>query len=134
MNRVKLGVFGIIFGFFVGRIGFGDYGATHQMHLFSDLRMFLAFAGGVVLSTAGLFFVARPRSRFPRPLHKGTIPGSILFGVGWAVTGACPAIALIQIGQGQLAGVFTGIGIASGVWLQKKAQAKLRWDTGSCDT
>lgn len=134
MKHVRMAIFGVLFGFFVGRIGFGDYGATHRMHTFVELRMFLAFAGGVALSALGLYVLVRPRGAFPRKIHKGTIPGSVLFGVGWALTGACPAIALIQLGQGQLAGVFTGVGIGAGVWLQRKVQAKLRWDSASCDT
>lgn len=133
MRHLMMAAFGTAFGFGLSRIGFADYGAVHRMHTFAELRMFLAFAGAVVLS-AVVFAKLVPRGAFPRRLHRGTIPGSLLFGVGWALTGACPAIALVQLGQGRLASLVTVTGIIVGTWLHRRAQARLRWDGGSCDT
>ncbi|HVJ91779.1 MAG TPA: YeeE/YedE thiosulfate transporter family protein [Labilithrix sp.] len=134
MKRAAItGVVGIVFGFVIGRIGFGDWAEVHRMHLFADLRMFITFAVGVAGSMAGFFLLIRPKG-YKRKVHKGTIPGSLLFGLGWAITGACPAIVLVQLGHGQLAGAVTGAGIVTGVWLQRKVQERFRWDSGTCDT
>ncbi len=48
---------------------------------------------------------AIPISR--KPLNQYTIPGGILFGLGWAVTGACPGTVLAQGGEGKLLGVLS---------------------------
>ena len=36
-----------------------------------------------------------------KDLNKGTIIGGIIFGVGWAITGACPGPIFAQIGAGE---------------------------------
>ncbi len=57
----------------------------------------------------------------------------MLFGAGWALSGACPSIALVQLGEGQLAAAFTLAGIFTGNWLYAVARERyLHWDTGSC--
>ena len=45
------------------------------------------------------------------------VTGSLLFGVGWGVTGVCPGPIAAQIGQGVGLGVFTLIGTVIGVRL-----------------
>ena len=50
----------------------------------------------------------------PRPFHRGTLAGGAIFGLGWALSGACPGVIFTQIGEGKLyallslAGVFAG--------------------------
>ncbi len=68
-----------------------------------------------------------------KTLHPGTIPGSILFGAGWAITGACPSLALVQLGQGYLPAILTLIGIFAGAWIYRHVHAGyFSWDTVSC--
>jgi uncharacterized membrane protein YedE/YeeE len=68
-----------------------------------------------------------------RPIHRGTLLGGVLFGAGWALSGACPSIALVQLGEGQLAAAFTLAGIFTGNGLYAVARERyLHWDTGSC--
>ena len=69
----------------------------------------------------------------PRRLHQGTIVGGILFGAGWALSGACPGIALVQIGEGQLGAIATLGGILVGNWIYAAAHERwLRWPTEGC--
>jgi len=59
--------------------------------------------------------------------------GGALFGVGWALSGGCPTIALAQIGEGQLAAVLTVVGIVAGNWLDSVAHERyFRWPATSC--
>ena len=89
---------GVWLGFTVSQIGFSDYDHLHRMFTLAELRMLLAFGGGVVLSGIGFAVLARlgkvAASR--RRIHPGTVPGAILFGIGWALAGACPAIPQIR--------------------------------------
>ncbi|MDQ3434129.1 MAG: YeeE/YedE family protein [Actinomycetota bacterium] len=41
--------------------------------------------------------------------------GAVLFGTGWAVTGACPGPIAAQLGQGVLWSVFTLAGVVIGI-------------------
>jgi uncharacterized membrane protein YedE/YeeE len=122
-----------VFGFILSRIGFADFSEVHRMFVFADLRLFLAFAVGVGLSMIGFVIFSKLSKMPPRPLHPGSVIGGILFGVGWAITGACPAIVLVQVGEGQLAGLATLAGLAIGVVLYPPVHRRFfRWDVGSC--
>jgi uncharacterized protein len=131
---VVLGAGGLALGFCLTRIGFTDYGELHRMLTFQDLRLLFVFAGAVALSFIGFAVFARGKSLPKKPFHAGTIPGGVLFGAGWAISGACPAVAMIQIGQGQIAALLTLAGMLAGSWLYPRFQARyFRYDTGSCD-
>ena len=61
----------------------------------------------------------------PKTLNKGTFLGGIIFGLGWAVTGACPGPLFTLIGNG-----FTVIGITlisaiAGTWTYGLIRQKL---------
>jgi uncharacterized membrane protein YedE/YeeE len=103
------------------------------MFTFADLRLLFTFAGAVGIAYVGFLIFAYGRRIERKKFHPGTIPGAILFGAGWAVTGSCPSIAFVQLGQGYLPAAFTILGIAAGVWLYRAVHRRLfRWDTGSC--
>lgn len=133
-SHVFLGLFGLLMGMSLTFIGFADYGELHRMFVFADLRLLLVFAGGVMLSMIGFFVLAHGKKLPPKPLHKGSIAGGILFGLGWAITGACPSVALVQLGEGYLPAIATMAGIATGVFAYRRVQARyFRWDTGACE-
>ncbi len=124
-------VTGLAFGFTIAQIGFGDFGELNRMFTFQDLRMLLSFAGGVAL-IALAFLVLRVRRR-PGRIHPGVVPGAVLFGAGWAITGGCPAIPLVQLATGYLPALFTIAGVVVGVRLCRWANGRfLHLDRGSC--
>jgi len=126
---------GLAFGFVLSAVGFSDYDELHKMFTFVDLRMLLTFGGAVVIS--GLVWaLVRKFQRptwSPRKIHPGTLAGGLIFGIGWAVCGACPSVAFIQIGEGQLGALLTVSGIFIGNWSYSVAHERwFRWSTGSC--
>ena len=60
-----------------------------------------------------------------KPYHKGTIIGGALFGVGWAVTGACPGPIYAQIGSGEWLALTTFAGALSGAYLYALLKPRL---------
>ena len=132
--RLIVIVLGLLLGFTLSRLGFTDYAEVHRMFTFADWRLFLTFMGAVALTAAG-FAALNGRARHaPRPLHRGVIVGGLLFGIGWALTGACPGAALAQLGEGQLAALITLAGICLGTILYRRVHARwFRWDRGGCD-
>jgi uncharacterized membrane protein YedE/YeeE len=122
---------GLALGYTVTNIGFGDYAELNRMFTFQDLRMFLAFAGAVVIIVC-VFALLRVR-RTPGRIHAGVIPGAVLFGTGWAISGGCPAIPIIQVASGYLPAVVTIAGVVVGIRLCRWANARyLHVDSGSC--
>lgn len=132
--HLLLGLFGFLVGFALLNIGFADFGEVHRLFILEDLRMLLTFMGAVAVAAIGFLVLARGKRLHPKPFHKGIIPGSVIFGIGWGLTGACPAIAMVQLGSGSMPAIITAAGILSGVWIFRKLQPRFfRWDTGSCD-
>ncbi|MEU3349108.1 YeeE/YedE thiosulfate transporter family protein [Streptomyces sp. NPDC006700] len=122
---------GLALGFTVSNIGFGDYAELNRMFTFQDLRMFLSFAGAVAIIVVA-FFLLRVR-RTPGRIHAGVIPGAVLFGTGWAISGGCPAIPIVQVASGYLPALVTIAGVAVGIWLCRWANARFfHLDRGSC--
>ncbi len=113
-----LGLGGVL-GFSLSRIGFTSWDEVHSMFVFDDLRMFLTFALGVTLVGAAFFVIQRRSSPNwpPRPIHRGTLVGGILFGVGWALSGGCPGVVLTQLGEGKLYALLPLVGILLGNWM-----------------
>ena len=85
-----VGLIGLLMGVALSRIGFTSWDEVHRMFSFQDLRLVFVFMFAVVVLVAGWTLikkVSQPRWT-SRLFHKGTIPGGILFGIGWAVSGA----------------------------------------------
>lgn len=126
-------LFGVLLGFSLSRIGFSDYDELHKMFVFADWRMFFTFAGGLVLATLMFQVLFRGRFTSSRPIHKGSILGGVLFGLGWALAGGCPSVPLVQLGEGKVVALFTVGGIVSGMLLFRWLQTRyLHWNVTSC--
>ncbi|MGW1226146.1 YeeE/YedE thiosulfate transporter family protein [Streptomyces sp. NPDC001478] len=122
---------GLAFGYTVFRIGFGDYAELNRMFTFQDLRMFFSFAGAVGILVVA-FALIRP-SRVRTRVHAGVVPGAVLFGTGWALSGGCPAIPLVQLAGGYLPALITIAGVMVGMRLCRWANGRhFQVDSGSC--
>ena len=133
-RTVLMGALGLALGIALSFIGFADWSEVHAMFTFSNLRLLFTFGSAVALTMIGLAVFARGRAAGSRPLHRGVIPGAILFGVGWAIAGACPGACLTMIGEGQLAALIPLVGIILGARFHAFARERwFRWDHGSCD-
>lgn len=127
------GVFGLLMGAVLSYTGFSNFDEVHNMFTLTDYRLLAAFVTSIGISMLGFLIIARRKVIARKNFNKGTVPGSVLFGVGWALTGACPSIALVQLGEGQLAAVFSLFGILFGVWAYRRlAAGSLQLDTGVC--
>lgn len=116
-------VLGGLLGFSLSRIGFTDYTELHRMLTFVDLRMMFVFAGAVGVAGALLFALRKVRPLPPRPFEKRVVVGGVLFGVGWAIAGACPGAAFAQLGEGKVWAFATLFGIALGTSIADRVLA-----------
>lgn len=121
-------VFGLLLGFSLSHIGFGDFGEVHRMFTFADLRLLLTFGGAVALCAAGFAVLSRRWQFVRRRAQAASVVGGALFGLGWALSGACPGIVLVQLGEGRLYALLTLSGILAGTWLSGVVQR--RWGFG----
>ncbi|MDA3878267.1 MAG: YeeE/YedE thiosulfate transporter family protein [Halothiobacillus sp.] len=127
---VRNGLFlliGLVFGFFLSRAGATDPAMISALLLFQNFHLLWVIATAVGVG-AVLNLLAKYRQwhgltsgrliSFPhKPFVRTLIPGALLFGAGWGLTGVCPGTAPAMLGEGQwFVGVIL-IGITLGTWL-----------------
>ncbi len=134
MKRVAVVfAFGVALGFVLDRLGFADWGEVRRMFTLADLRLLFTFAGAVALTGAALAIAGRGRILPARPIHRGTIAGALLFGIGWAIAGACPGAAFVQLGEGRLLALVTVGGVLFGTFAYERVHARwLRFERSGC--
>jgi uncharacterized protein len=121
--------FGALFGLALATSGAADFDTMVKMFRFEEVHLFALAGATTVVASLGLFFLLRsswgPGIRvLPRLVHRGSILGGVVFGVGWGLSGTCPGTALAQLGSGHVVALFTAAGILLGNWLFE------RLDTG----
>lgn len=133
-NRVLTFLIGIYFGVVLVKSQVVSWNRIHEMFLFQDAYMYLVITSAIVVGAISLIIVRRAglhtidgavveirRKRF----HKGVVFGGTLFGMGWAITGACPGPIYGQIGAGTFMAIFTFIGALGGMYLYAFFQPRL---------
>jgi uncharacterized membrane protein YedE/YeeE len=134
---LQLGL-GSCFGVALARSGAADFDAMVRMFRFEEAHLFLVAIVTTLTASLGLF--ALLRSRFgdgvrvvSREIHPGSVPGGVLFGIGWGLSGSCPGTVLVQIGSGHVIAVLTLAGILLGNWLfERFAAGRFGLDSDSC--
>jgi uncharacterized membrane protein YedE/YeeE len=126
VNLVAL-LFGATFGFAFSAAGFNQYDIVHRTLLLQYWAPWLVFASAMVTALPLLWLLERRRWRTPLggPLSlkrwkadRNRVMGGAVFGVGWAVTGACPGTASTMVAGGSLLGLVILAGILAGIWLR----------------
>ncbi len=120
---------GALFGFLLSQARATDYAAIHGMFKLTDLHLFGVIGVAIATAAAGLALLRRGASTAlngerinvsPKPYHKAVFAGGLVFGVGWALSGACPGTALAQLGEGKLYALATVSGVVLGTWLRQR--------------
>jgi uncharacterized protein len=124
---------GIVFGFALSRSGASDYNYIYRMFTGEDLKLALLMGTAIVVGMIGMTVlklfgnkdIKRNKIKINRkPFNRYTVIGGILFGMGWAITGACPGTVLAQIGEGKILGLFTFLGMVFGTFIYALAAEK----------
>jgi uncharacterized membrane protein YedE/YeeE len=96
--------------------------------------MYLIIGSAVVVGAISIQIVKRmkvksilgePLEFHGKQFHKGFIIGGIIFGIGWAITGACPGPVFAQIGAGEYPALATLAGGLLGAFLYHSFKTKL---------
>jgi uncharacterized membrane protein YedE/YeeE len=132
--RVAAAIIGVVFGVVLSWSGMTSPAIIREGLLFQSSYLFLFFAGAMLTATVGLRIL---KVRAPRALLTGEtvqwevvkperrhIVGSAVFGIGWGISGACPAPIATQLGQGIPWGIPLTIGLVAGVLLFGRLQRR----------
>jgi len=127
------GVFGIAFGFLFAAAGLNQYDVIHRMLLLENLAPFLIMGSAMATAMPILWLLERRKWRTPLggammlrrwPIERKHLWGGIVFGTGWAITGACPGTASTTLGSGSLLGAVLIVGMVLGIALRDAVAEK----------
>lgn len=117
--------FGAGFGFVLAWARLHDPDVIDAMLRLRELDVFLLMGAAIVTGALGTRLLraggvrawadGRPvawRTVAPRRAH---VIGAAIFGLGWSLSNACPGPVAVQIGRGEMSGLFTAVGLLAGI-------------------
>jgi len=126
MAYARVLALGIVFGITLVKSEVVRWQRIHDMFLFKEPHMYLIIGTAVVIGAISMWLIRRfeiktidgePIQYIPKPYNKGIVIGGAIFGMGWAITGACPGPIYAQIGAGEWIALFTFVGAMGGMYL-----------------
>ncbi|WKN45060.1 DUF6691 family protein [Tunicatimonas pelagia] len=106
---LKFLLLGIFFGFTLTKAEVISWFRIQEMFRFESFHMYGVIGSAAVVGMIALFLIRRFSLRSvdgekivlrPKKFHTGTIIGGTIFGLGWALTGACPGPLFALVGNG----------------------------------
>ena len=125
---------GVYLGILFVKSEVASWERIHNMFLFKEAHMYLIIGLAIVVAMLSMFLIkgfeiksvdGKPIKYEPKPYHTGVIIGGMLFGAGWAITGACPGPIYAQIGAGAWMALFTFVGAMLGMFSYAALKPKL---------
>ena len=111
MKNLKFLVLGIVFGFILIKGEVISWFRIQEMFRFQSFHMYGVICSAIVIGMISIFIIKKFNIKTfsgaeikiaPKEFTKGNIIGGLMFGLGWAMTGACPGPLYALIGSGSL--------------------------------
>ena len=127
-------IFGIVFGIILTKSEVISWFRIHDMFLLKEAHMYLIIGSAILTGAASILvlkklsatkLIAKELNLKGKDEHRGTIIGGVIFGIGWAITGACPGPIFAQIGAGEYAAFVTLAGAVAGTAIYYSLKSKL---------
>ncbi len=132
-KKLQLGIgllIGICFGFLLQKGGVTNYDVIMGQLLLTDFTVVKIMLSAVVTGMLGIGLLKSIglAQLHPKRGSIGTsVPGGLIFGIGFGLLGYCPGTVAGAAGQGCLDAVFGGIfGMLIGTWIFASVYPKLR--------
>jgi uncharacterized membrane protein YedE/YeeE len=116
---------GALLGLVLSKSEAASWDRVHKMFRFEEAHMYLIIGTGIGVAMIAMAILkklhapsigGKPIVYQPKPYHKGIILGGMIFGAGWAITGACPGPIYTQIGGGEWFALITLAGALLGMF------------------
>jgi uncharacterized protein len=133
-HNVKYLVAGILFGIILVKAEVISWFRIQEMFRLQSFHMYGVIGSAVVIGIISLQIIKRlklksiygetiilPQKKF----NKGQVFGGLIFGFGWAITGACPGPLFAQIGTGLMVVIVTLLSAIGGTWIYGLLREKL---------
>ncbi|MCB0169025.1 MAG: YeeE/YedE family protein [Anaerolineae bacterium] len=134
MKQFFVLLIGTFFGIVLVKSEVVSWFRIQKMFLFEEAHMYLIIASAVAVGAVAVYIIKRFQLKTvfnedvaikAKPYQKGVVIGGVLFGIGWAITGACPGPIYAQIGSGEYIALITFGAALIGMYLYAFLQPKL---------
>lgn len=132
--QIKYLIVGILFGIVFVKSEVISWFRIQEMFRLQSFHMFGIIGSAIVTGMISIWLIRKFNIKTldgetitiaPKKFNKGQIYGGIIFGFGWAITGACPGPLFAQIGTGSLVVIVTLISAIFGTWVYGYYREKL---------
>ncbi|NBO58664.1 MAG: transporter [Chitinophagia bacterium] len=127
-------VFGILFGIVLIKSEVVSWFRIQEMFRLQSFHMFGVIGSAVVVGVISVFIIKKFKIKTIRgeeiilpkkDFNKGQIYGGLIFGFGWAMTGACPGPLYAQLGYGASVIIVSILMAMLGTWVYGLMREKL---------
>ncbi|MGK7395325.1 MAG: DUF6691 family protein [Candidatus Cyclobacteriaceae bacterium M3_2C_046] len=134
MKNLKFLLLGTFFGLVLTKSEVISWFRIQEMFRFDSFYMYGIIGTAVVVGYLSIILIKRlnikttngePITIEPKSFHKGNIIGGTIFGLGWAITGACPGPLFALIGNGFTVIIIPLISAIFGTWVYGYFKEKL---------
>ena len=125
-HNLKYLVVGILFGIVFVKAEIVSWFRIQEMFRLQSFHMFGIIGTAVFVGTLSIFLIKKFNFKtiygekiefHPKEFNKGQVIGGLIFGLGWAITGACPGPLFAQIGTGATVIGITLLSAIAGTWV-----------------
>ena len=125
---------GIAFGIVFVKAEIISWYRIQEMFRFQSFHMYGVIGSAVAVGMISVWLIKKFNVKtvyaetiefHSKKFNKGNIYGALMFGFGWALTGACPGPLFAQIGTGALVIIVTLLSAIGGTWVYGLLREKL---------
>lgn len=125
-HNLKYLVVGILFGIVFVKAEILSWFRIQEMFRLQSFHMYGVIGSAVVVGVISVWLIKKLKVKtiygesielHPKTFSKGQIYGGLIFGFGWAITGACPGPLFAQIGTGATVIIVTFLSAVAGTWV-----------------
>ena len=134
LANLKYLLVGTLFGIVFVKAEIISWFRIQEMFRLQSFHMYGVIGSAVIVGMASVWLIKKFKIKTlsgepiviqPKQFNKGQIYGGLLFGLGWALTGACPGPLFAQIGNGATVIVVTLLSAIAGTWFYGLMKDKL---------
>ncbi len=133
-DNIKYLIVGILFGIVFVKAEIISWFRIQEMFRLQSFHMYGVIGSAVVVGMISVFLIKKFNIKtitgetvdfHPKKFQKGQVYGGLIFGLGWAITGACPGPIFAQIGSGYMVVIVTLLSAVAGTWTYGLLKDKL---------
>ena len=125
-HNIKYAIVGILFGIVFTKAEIISWFRIQEMFRLQSFHMYGVIGTAIAVGMLSVFLIKKFNVKtiygetidfHPKKFNKGQIYGGLIFGFGWAMTGACPGPLFAHIGAGFTVVIVVLLSAIAGTWV-----------------